>query len=64
MESGSGFLTVLAVIIAIILVMLLAVILVLQVAPDSGAAAMINELIGRITQNIGAVDPDGPLTLL
>ena len=63
-ESGSGFLTVLAVIIAVILVILLAVILVLQVAPDSGAAAWINEFIGRITQNIGAVDTEGLETLL
>ena len=63
-ESGSGFLTVLAVIIAIILVMLLAVIIVLQVAPDSGAAAWINELIGRITQSIGLLEPFDGQTLL
>ena len=56
-ESGSKFLTVLAVIIALILIILLAVILVLQIAPDSGIAAWINSLIENITSSVGLIEP-------
>ena len=56
-ESGSKFLTVLAVIIALILIVLLAVILVLQIAPDSGMAAWIDSLIENITSKVGLVEP-------
>ena len=56
-ESGSKFLTVLAVIIALILILLLAVILVLQIAPDSGIAAWIDSLIENITSRVGLVEP-------
>ena len=63
-DTGSGFLTVLAVIIAIILVILLAVILILQVAPDSGIAIAIDSLIESITGGFGAIDPgNGPFLL-
>ena len=55
-ESGSKFLTVLAVIIALILIILLAVILVLQIAPDSGIAAWIDSLIESITSKVGLID--------
>ena len=56
-ESGSKFLTILAVIIALILIILLAVILILQIAPDSGIAAWIDSLIESITSSVGLVDP-------
>ena len=56
-ESGSRFLTVLAVIIALILIVLLAVILVLQIAPDSGIAAWIDSLIESITSSGGLIEP-------
>ena len=56
-ESGSRFLTVLAVIIALILIVLLAVILVLQIAPDSGIAAWIDSFIESITSSVGLVEP-------
>ncbi len=56
-ESGSKFLTVLAVIIALILILLLAVILILQIAPDSGIAAWIDSLIESITSSFGLIDP-------
>ena len=56
-ESGSKFLTILAVIIALILIVLLAVILILQIAPDSGIAAWIDSLIESITSSVGLVDP-------
>ena len=63
-DTGSGFLTVLAVIIAVILVILLAVILILQVAPDSGIAIAIDTLIENLTGGISAVDPgNGPFLL-
>ena len=63
-DTGSGFLTVLAVVIAVILVILLAVILILQVAPDSSIAITIDTLIERITGGIAAVDPgNGPFLL-
>ena len=55
-ESGSKFLTILAVIIALILIILLAVILVLQIAPDSGIAAWIDSLIESITSKVGLID--------
>lgn len=63
-DSGSGILTVLAVIIAIILVILLAVILVLQVAPDSGIAIAIDSLIENITGGISMIDPGSGQSLL
>ena len=63
-EKGSKFLTVLAVIIALILICLLAVILILQIAPDSGAAAWIDSLIGNITANFGLVLPEDSIFLL
>ena len=56
-ESGSKFLTVLAVIIALILIVLLAVILILQIAPDSGIAAWIDSLITNITSGSGLIEP-------
>ena len=56
-ESGSRFLTVLAVIIALILIVLLAVILILQIAPDSGIAAWIDSLIESIASSSGLVEP-------
>ena len=55
-ESGSKFLTVLAVIIALILIILLAVILILQIAPDSGIAAWIDQLIETITSKFGVIE--------
>ena len=63
-DSGSGFLTVLAVIIAIILVILLAVILILQVAPDSGIAIAIDSLIENITGGFSLFDPGNGQFLL
>ena len=63
-DTGSGFLTVLAVIIAIILVILLAVILILQVAPDSGIAIAIDSLIENLTGGLAAVDPGSGQFLL
>ena len=63
-DTGSRFLTVLAVIIAVILVLLLAVILVLQVAPDSGLAITIDSVIEKITGGFSAVYPgDGRFLL-
>ena len=56
-EKGSKFLTVLAVIIALILICLLAVILILQIAPDSGAAAWIDSLIESITAKFSFTSP-------
>jgi hypothetical protein len=55
-EQGSTFLTVIAVIIAILLVFLLAVILVLNFAPDSGIALQIDSVIENITSHFGALD--------
>ena len=55
-ESGSKFLTILAVIIALILIVLLAVILILQIAPDSGIAAWIDSIIEGITSSVGVID--------
>ena len=63
-EHGSKFLTILAVIIAIILIALLAVILILQIAPDSGAAAWIDSLIESITSNFSMLPPGGGQFLL
>ena len=63
-EHGSKFLTVLAVIIALILIALLAVILILQIAPDSGAAAWIDSLIERITSSFSLIPPGGGQFLL
>ena len=63
-EHGSKFLTILAVIIALILIMLLAVILILQIAPDSAAAAWIDSLIESITARFSMIPPGGGLTLL
>ena len=63
-EHGSKFLTILAVIIAIILIALLAVILILQIAPDSGAAAWIDSLIESITSGFSMVPPGGGQFLL
>ena len=63
-ESGSKFLTVLAVIIALILIILLAVILVLQIAPDSGVAAWIDSLIESITSKVSLIEAtDGQFLL-
>ena len=56
-ETGSKFLTVLAVIIALILIVLLAVILILQIAPDSSIAAWINSLISNIASSFGFIEP-------
>ena len=56
-ESGSKFLTVLAVIIALILIILLAVILVLQIAPDSGIASWIDSLIESLTSGSALTEP-------
>ena len=56
-EKGSKFLTILAVIIALILICLLAVILILQIAPDSGAAAWIDSLIESITSRFNLITP-------
>ena len=63
-EHGSKFLTVLAVIIALILIALLAVILILQIAPDSGAAAWIDSLIESITSSFSMIPPGGGQFLL
>ena len=63
-EHGSKFLTVLAVIIALILIALLAVILILQIAPDSGAAAWIDSLIESITSKFSMIPPGGGQFLL
>ena len=63
-EHGSKFLTILAVIIALILIMLLAVILILQIAPDSGAAAWIDSLIENITSSFSMLPPGGGQFLL
>ena len=63
-EHGSKFLTVLAVVIALILIALLAVILILQIAPDSGAAAWIDSLIESITSGFSMVPPGGGQFLL
>ena len=63
-EHGSKFLTILAVIIAIILIALLAVILILQIAPDSGAAAWIDSLIENITSSFSMLPPGGGQFLL
>ena len=63
-EHGSKFLTILAVIIAIILIALLAVILILQIAPDSGAAAWIDSLIESITSKFSMLPPGGRQFLL
>jgi hypothetical protein len=46
-----------AVIIALILICLLAVILILQIAPDSGAAAWIDSLIESITSRFNLIMP-------
>ena len=63
-EHGSKFLTILAVIIALILIMLLAVILILQIAPDSAAAAWIDSLIESITARFSMLPPGGGQFLL
>lgn len=63
-EHGSKFLTILAVIIAIILIALLTVILILQIAPDSGAAAWIDSLIESITSSFSMLPPGGGQFLL
>ena len=63
-DKGSGFLTVLAVVIAIILVILLAVILILQVAPDSSIAFTIDSIISKFTGGYGAIDPGNGQFLL
>ena len=63
-DTGSGFLTVLAVVIAVILVILLAVILILQVAPDSNIAFTIDSIISKLTGGYGAVDPGNGYFLL
>jgi len=62
-EHGSKFLTVLAVIIALILIMLLAVILILQIAPDSAAAAWIDSLINNITSKFSLISTGGEFLL-
>ncbi len=63
-DTGSGFLTVLAVVIAVILVILLAVILILQVAPDSSIAFTIDSIISKLTGGYGAIDPGNGYFLL
>ena len=63
-DTGSGFLTVLAVIIAIILVILLAIILILQIAPDSSIAIAIDSFIERLTGGFSSIDPGSGQFLL
>ncbi len=55
-DKGGTFLTVIAVIIALLLVILLAVILILNFAPDSGAAIWVDSIIENITSHFSAVD--------
>ena len=64
MEKGGGFLTVLAVIIAILLIILLGVILVLNFMPDSSLALRIDSIIENITSHFTAVDVMGKTLLL
>ena len=63
-EKGGGFLTVLAVIIAILLIILLGVILVLNFMPDSSLALRIDSIIENITSHFTAVDVMGKTLLL
>ena len=63
-DKGGGFLTVLAVIIAILLIILLGVILVLNFMPDSSIALKIDSIIENITSHFTAVDVMGKKFLL
>ena len=63
-EKGGGFLTVLAVIIAILLIVLLGIILVLNFMPDSALAFKIDSVIENITSHFTAVDVMGKQLLL
>ncbi|MBR7087839.1 MAG: hypothetical protein IKI38_00655, partial [Mogibacterium sp.] len=63
-DKGGGFLTVLAVIIAILLIVLLGVILVLNFMPDSAIALKIDSIIENITSHFTAVDVMGKRFLL
>ena len=62
-DTGSGFLTVLAVVIAIILVILLACIVILQVAPESGVGDAINNLVGKLSTSSTALPGSGQFLL-
>ena len=63
-EKGGGFLTVLAVIIAILLIVLLGIILVLNFMPESAIAFKIDSIIENITSHFTAVDVMGRQFLL
>ena len=63
-DTGSGFLTVLAVVIAIILVILLACIVILQVWPGSGVGDAINNLVGKLSGGGSAALPGSGQFLL
>ena len=63
-EKGGGFLTILAVIIAILLIVLLGIILVLNFMPESAIAFKIDSIIENITSHFTAVDVMGRQLLL
>lgn len=48
-EKGGSVLTVIAIVVAVLLVVLLGIILILNFAPESGIAQMLNEVIGNYT---------------
>ena len=54
-DGGSTILTILAVLVAILLVVLLVIILILHVAPDSGIAMKIDQIIENITSSFSAI---------
>ena len=54
-DGGSTILTILAVLVAILLVLLLVVILILHVAPDSGIALKIDQIIESITSSFSSI---------
>ena len=55
-DSGSTILTILAVLVAILLVFLLAIILIMHLAPDSGIALTVDQVIENITSRFSALD--------
>ena len=63
-EKGSGCLTILAVVIALLLIVLLGIILVLNFMPDSAIAFKIDSIIENITSHFTAVDVMGREILL
>ena len=63
-EKGGGFLTILAVIIAILLIVLLGIILVLNFMPESAIAFKIDSIIENITSHFTALDVMGREVLL